>query len=584
MEAFSYSNTTCRQAVPDFLDSWTAQLHYRGYVPASTAARARRSARSCRQAATPGVDLPDQLWFARWCSQPHPPTCYHGTERPGDPGHAVGRPPAHPPVPRRAPGDLGRCHRQHRQQHARRLRSPPHRWLPTARSSPQRRRCSTGSPVGRRSRSPTGSLSAGRSRCRPCPRASSTHCPPGPGRPLPAGGATAASSGSSRASRPTSRPGRRTAGRSRPSPLTRRRSTTPAPAASGTTCQRHADGAHDRADHVRHDGRPGGSPTRAASSPARSATTTCAGAGPLGRHVRPLDPAGRLAEPRPRAVSPRACPRPHLLRLGPRPEPGRPAVRLDRRPLPGPVARRPQPEPVVRLVARTAATATSGHAPHDQAQGRDPDPYRRPGEAGRRRGDHLPDCGKVAVLVDGKRIGTVTSPGRRATTVQVRMLPAFKRQRGDCHPRGPLQRRPGAGRRPGAQPQLRQRRGRPGSRRVSRPVRLPVAFDRGLARVAAAPRGSSPPVPSSAWPSAELVAIAPPTSVRSSSCVPPAGRWSLRLLDVHRCLLGRQVSAVRPDVAGDDVLLGVGVGALVGLDQPADLLALVARSPAEPSP
>jgi hypothetical protein len=34
------------------------------------------------QVSTPGFDLPDQLWIARWCSQPYQPTCYNGTNDP----------------------------------------------------------------------------------------------------------------------------------------------------------------------------------------------------------------------------------------------------------------------------------------------------------------------------------------------------------------------------------------------------------------------------------------------------------------------------------------------------------------------
>ena len=82
MEAFSYSNTTCRQAVLDFLDSWSAQLRYRGYVPGVYGSASSTIRAIVSQVSTPGFDLPDQLWIARWCSQPYQPTCYNGTNDP----------------------------------------------------------------------------------------------------------------------------------------------------------------------------------------------------------------------------------------------------------------------------------------------------------------------------------------------------------------------------------------------------------------------------------------------------------------------------------------------------------------------
>ena len=82
MEAFSYSNTTCRQAVLDFLDSWSAQLRYRGYLPGVYGSASSTIRAIVSQVSTPGFDLPDQLWIARWCSQPYQPTCYNGTNDP----------------------------------------------------------------------------------------------------------------------------------------------------------------------------------------------------------------------------------------------------------------------------------------------------------------------------------------------------------------------------------------------------------------------------------------------------------------------------------------------------------------------
>ena len=82
MEAFSYSNTTCRQAVLDFLDAWSAQLRYRGYVSGVYGSAGSTIRAIVSQVSTPGFDLPDQLWIARWCTQPYQPTCYNGTNDP----------------------------------------------------------------------------------------------------------------------------------------------------------------------------------------------------------------------------------------------------------------------------------------------------------------------------------------------------------------------------------------------------------------------------------------------------------------------------------------------------------------------
>jgi hypothetical protein len=67
MEAFSYSNTSCRQAVLDFLDSWTTQLHYRGYVSGVYGSASSTIRAIVSQLDNPAFDQPDQLWIARWC-------------------------------------------------------------------------------------------------------------------------------------------------------------------------------------------------------------------------------------------------------------------------------------------------------------------------------------------------------------------------------------------------------------------------------------------------------------------------------------------------------------------------------------
>jgi hypothetical protein len=82
MEAFSYANGTCRQAVIDFLDSWTAQLHYRGYVSGVYGSAGSTIRAIVSQLSNPAFDLPDQLWIARWCQEPYSTSCYSGTDDP----------------------------------------------------------------------------------------------------------------------------------------------------------------------------------------------------------------------------------------------------------------------------------------------------------------------------------------------------------------------------------------------------------------------------------------------------------------------------------------------------------------------
>lgn len=70
MEAFSYADVGCRQAVLDFLDSWTAQLHQRGYVSGLYGSAASTIRAVVSQLSNPVFDQPDQLWIARWCADP----------------------------------------------------------------------------------------------------------------------------------------------------------------------------------------------------------------------------------------------------------------------------------------------------------------------------------------------------------------------------------------------------------------------------------------------------------------------------------------------------------------------------------
>jgi hypothetical protein len=80
MEAFSYSDTTCRTGVQDFLDGWSAQLRYRGYVPGVYGSASSTIRSIVDKIGAPGYDLPDQLWIARWCSEPYQSSCYSGTD------------------------------------------------------------------------------------------------------------------------------------------------------------------------------------------------------------------------------------------------------------------------------------------------------------------------------------------------------------------------------------------------------------------------------------------------------------------------------------------------------------------------
>ncbi|MGH3659196.1 MAG: DUF1906 domain-containing protein, partial [Micromonosporaceae bacterium] len=82
MEAFSYSDTGCRQAVLDFLDAWTAQLHHRGYVSGIYGSAASTIRAIVSQLSNPSFDRPDQLWIARWCAEPYTTSCYSGTDDP----------------------------------------------------------------------------------------------------------------------------------------------------------------------------------------------------------------------------------------------------------------------------------------------------------------------------------------------------------------------------------------------------------------------------------------------------------------------------------------------------------------------
>jgi hypothetical protein len=82
MEAFSYSNDTCRQGVLDFLGAWTARLHERGYVSGVYGSAGSTIRALVSQLSNPAFAQPDQLWIARWCQPYDPATCDISTNDP----------------------------------------------------------------------------------------------------------------------------------------------------------------------------------------------------------------------------------------------------------------------------------------------------------------------------------------------------------------------------------------------------------------------------------------------------------------------------------------------------------------------
>ncbi|HEX4699379.1 MAG TPA: DUF1906 domain-containing protein [Actinomycetes bacterium] len=78
MEAFSYTNTTCLAATRAFLDAWTVQLHNRGYVSGLYSSSNTLAAIVLDGGApSAAIHQPDDIWFARWpsdSSQPGDPT------------------------------------------------------------------------------------------------------------------------------------------------------------------------------------------------------------------------------------------------------------------------------------------------------------------------------------------------------------------------------------------------------------------------------------------------------------------------------------------------------------------------------
>jgi hypothetical protein len=78
MEAFSYTNSACLAATRAFLDAWTVQLHARGYVSGLYSSSNTLAAIVLDGGApSTAIHQPDDIWFARWPSdrtQPGDPT------------------------------------------------------------------------------------------------------------------------------------------------------------------------------------------------------------------------------------------------------------------------------------------------------------------------------------------------------------------------------------------------------------------------------------------------------------------------------------------------------------------------------
>ena len=84
MEAYNYNNATCLTATRQFLGAWTDRLHVRGYVSGiysssnALAATVFDGTTQANRVPTTSMTAPDALWFARWPSdsqtQPGDPT------------------------------------------------------------------------------------------------------------------------------------------------------------------------------------------------------------------------------------------------------------------------------------------------------------------------------------------------------------------------------------------------------------------------------------------------------------------------------------------------------------------------------
>jgi hypothetical protein len=78
IEAFNYNNAACLQATQTFLHAWTTRLHERGYVSGVYSSSNTLKALLVDKQGDPTFAQPDAIWFARWPedskTQPGDPT------------------------------------------------------------------------------------------------------------------------------------------------------------------------------------------------------------------------------------------------------------------------------------------------------------------------------------------------------------------------------------------------------------------------------------------------------------------------------------------------------------------------------
>jgi hypothetical protein len=70
LEAFSYSNAPCLAAAQTFIDQWTVRLHARGYVSGVYSSSNTIQALLVNRQGDATFHQPDDLWFARWNGNP----------------------------------------------------------------------------------------------------------------------------------------------------------------------------------------------------------------------------------------------------------------------------------------------------------------------------------------------------------------------------------------------------------------------------------------------------------------------------------------------------------------------------------
>jgi hypothetical protein len=70
MEGYDSANTTCKQAVLDFLAGWTKGLHAAGYVSGVYSSAASGIADLASKYGQPGYASPDDIWIADWTGDP----------------------------------------------------------------------------------------------------------------------------------------------------------------------------------------------------------------------------------------------------------------------------------------------------------------------------------------------------------------------------------------------------------------------------------------------------------------------------------------------------------------------------------